>query len=538
MANFRVLFIYPNQRTESLVPPSLAIFSRILKDRGYTVDLFDTTNYDLDADDYIQTKFTKERNDSKGYVQSLLVRPFESRAELHRKHTRAVDGLRKKVEEFKPDLIAVTSTESTFLLAINLLKAIKEYQIPNIVGGVFPTFAPHRALSFPEVDMICVGEGDNLLVELCERMSKGQDYSKVTSLWLKKKNGDIVKNTMTDPVNVDEVPDPDFELFEEIQLYRPMYGKVYKMIPVETMRGCPYTCTFCNSPAQNYLYKERTGKNFFRKRSLERVHNELVYYRDVMKAEYIYFWADTFFAWSEKEFDAFCEMYSDIKLPFWCQTRVETVTEDKLRKIKDIGLHFLGFGMEHGNEKFRAEVVSRKYSNETAIEALKIPKLFDVPFSMNNIIGFPDETRELSDDTIEIKRNIQPTQMSCSILQPYYGTPIRPLCEAKGYLHPDILCPANSENTVMNLPTYTPDQLIGLKRTFAMYVRFPKSRWPEIRIAEQLTPEGDAMCRKLGEEFTATFFSTPKTDITEQGNPIPVDVQKRLAADDTLPLNN
>src|SRR3990167_5987611 len=119
MANFRVLFIYPNQRTESLVPPSLAIFSRILKDRGYTVDLFDTTNYDLDADDYIQTKFTKERNDSKGYVQSLLVRPFESRAELHRKHTRAVDGLRKKVEEFKPDLIAVTSTESTFLLAIN-----------------------------------------------------------------------------------------------------------------------------------------------------------------------------------------------------------------------------------------------------------------------------------------------------------------------------------------------------------------------------------------------------------------------------------
>ena len=131
MHDFRVLLFYPNQRAESLVPPALAILSAILKSKGVIVDLFDSTNYDLDADDYINTTFTKTRDDSKGYVQNLLVRPYESKADTLRKHVSAVTGLKEKVESFKPDLIAVTVTESTFLLAVQLIDTISDYNIPN-----------------------------------------------------------------------------------------------------------------------------------------------------------------------------------------------------------------------------------------------------------------------------------------------------------------------------------------------------------------------------------------------------------------------
>jgi len=478
--------------------------------------------YDLDADDYISTNFTKNRDDTAGLVQNLLVRPYESKADTLQKHESAVEGLKKKIEAFKPGLIAVTTTESTYLLAIQLLDTIQSHNIPTIYGGVFTTFAPELALSFPQVDMVCVGEGENCIVELSERLRDGKDYKDVTNLWLKEKDGTIIKNSVTDPVDVDSIPRADFEIFEDGQFYRPMFGKLYKMLPVETHRGCPYTCAFCNSPAQNVFYSKETGKSFFRKRSMEKIREDLLYFRDVINIEYVYFWADTFFAWSEREIDEFCEMYSDIKLPFWCQTCVETVTDERIKKLKKIGLHFMAFGMEHGNEKFRAEVVHRKYSNQSAIDALKIPKKYGVPFAVNNIIGFPGETRELSFDTIELNRQFQADQMSCSIFQPYIGTPLRPICVDAGFLHADTLCPANSENTVMKLPTYTPDQLIGLKRTFAMYVRFPKSRWPDIEIAEKLTPEGDEMWAKLSKEFSEEFFSSPETDITEQGNPIPL----------------
>ena len=523
MTNFRVLLVYPNQRLESLVPPAIAIFSALLKQHGHTVELFDSTTYDLDADDYISTTYQQSGADYKGNAKNLLVFPHTSRAEIRRKHVKATAGLKSKVSEFQPDLIAVTVTESTFLLAVQLIDAIQPREIPTIFGGVFPTFAPERALSFPQVDMVCVGEGENCLVDLCQKMRNGEDYRKVTNLWLKDKDGSIIKNSITNPVDVDEVPRGDLELFEDEQFYRPMYGKLYRMMPIETHRGCPYECTFCNSPAQNVFYSEATGKSFFRKRSFDKIHQDLLYYRDKLNMEYCFFWADTFLAWSENELDEFCEMYSDIKLPFWCETRIETVKEDRIRKLKDVGLHYMGFGMEHGNEQFRAETIKRKYTNKTAIEKLQIPKHFDVPFTVNNIIGFPGETRELTFDTIELNRKFPSTQLSCSILQPYYGTAIRPVCEKEGYLDPDRLCAANSEYTPLTLPNFTPDSLIGLKRTFAMYVRFPKSRWPEIELAESLTPEGDQVWEKLSDEFRQEFLTRSETDITAQGNPIDLD---------------
>ena len=67
--------------------------------------------------------------------------------------------------------------------------------------------------------------------------------------------------------------------------------------------------------------------------------------------EYNYFWADTFLGMSRKEFEEFCEMYKDIKLPFWMQTRPETIDDYNIKKLSEVGLHRISFGIEHGNEE-------------------------------------------------------------------------------------------------------------------------------------------------------------------------------------------
>ena len=525
----KVLFIYPNQRAESLVPPSLAMFSSLLKAEGHQVDLFDSSNYDLDADEYINFSRSKKNSEE---VNNLMMRPFESKIDSIMKHTSASNDLIKKVEVFKPDLVAVTSTESTFNLSIQLLITIKKYNIPTILGGVFATFAPEVAIKPDVIDMICVGEGENAIIDLANKISLGENYYNVTNLWIKKKNGEIVKNGITNAVNVNNLPLPDLSIFEDNRLYRPMYGKMYRMMPMETHRGCPYTCTFCNSPSQNKLYDNDTSSKFFRKTSIEKIYQDLLYLRDEMKVEYVYFWADTFFAWSNKEFDAFYEMYKDFKLPFWCQTRVETVTHEKIKKLKEIGLHMLAFGMEHGNEKFRADVMSRKYSNDSAVEALQIPHQYDVPFTVNNIIGFPDETRKLAFDTIELNKQWNADQMSCSILQPYYGTQLRPISVMKGYLHPDTICPANSDDTLMDMPSFTAKEMKGLRRTFAIYVRFSKSRWKDIEKAEQLTPEGDRIWEELRQEYFDKYFSK----MQDYDNPIPL--QSDITASSVINTNS
>lgn len=504
MSDFKVLLLYPNLQTETMVPPSLALFSAILKREGFKIDLFDTTNYEL------ETGFVKSERVK---MDNLNVRPFTIERVV--KTTDAYEDLRRKIESFGPDLIAVTATENMFPMAINLLQSVADLKIPTVLGGVFATFAAELCMRWKEIDMLCVGEGEIAILDLCRKMSKGEDYLNVPGLWIRKPDGTIRKNAIGPRVNMDVNPLPDFTIFEDSRFNRPMAGKIYRIFPIETHRGCPYTCRFCNSPSQDALYNAMTKQLFFRKKSFAEIRKELLFCRDVWKAEYFFFWADTFFAWSEKEFDEFCEMYQDIKLPFWCQTRPETVVESRMKKLKEAGVDRMGFGVEHGNEKFRKDVIDRAYTNQLVIDKMKIPNQFGIPYSVNNIIGFPDETRDLVFDTIELNRLIPSDTLSCSIFVPFHGTELRKMAIQRGYLHPDTICPTNSDDTVLKMPPpyLSGEEMKKIRRVFTMYIKFPKERWPEIKQAEEFTPEGNKIWERLRDEYIKTFLSTPDGDI-------------------------
>ena len=101
-----------------------------------------------------------------------------------------------------------------------------------------------------------------------------------------------------------------------------------------------------------------------------------MFYKDEMKAEYLYFWADTFFSWKKKEFEEFAELYQEIKLPFWCQTRPETINEKRLELLKNMGCARISFGLEHGNEKFRKKHLNRMMPNSVITNSLNLVSNF------------------------------------------------------------------------------------------------------------------------------------------------------------------
>jgi radical SAM superfamily enzyme YgiQ (UPF0313 family) len=213
-------------------------------------------------------------------------------------------------------------------------------------------------------------------------------------------------------------------------------------------------------------------------------------------------------------------MYSEFKFPFWCQSRPETVADhvqgyEKLKMLKDIGLHHMSFGMEHGNEEFRSKVIDRKYKNKDAIQALKNPVKLDIPITINNIIGFPDETPSLAMDTVEINRNIESFNLSCSTFAPFQGTVLRTYAENRGYIDKDLISPPNFDWSTLNMPNFSKEEIYGLQRTFVMYVKFPKSRWPEIDKAKELTPDGDKIWNQLKIEFTEKYINEVSYDIAK-----------------------
>ncbi|KKR30409.1 MAG: Radical SAM domain protein, partial [Parcubacteria group bacterium GW2011_GWC1_39_8] len=222
--------------------------------------------------------------------------------------------------------------------------------------------------------------------------------------------------------------------------------------------------------------------------------------------EYNFFWADTFLAMTPRELDEFCEIYRDVGLPFWVQTRVETITDWRLKQLKDVGLHKIAFGIENGDEKFRQQVVIKEFSNDDAVRKLAITTDMGVIYNTNNMVGYPFETREIAMETVRLNRRFKGVDtVNCFVFTPYYGTGARVKALKAGFIDPDVICQDTNEDSVLTMPQFTKEQIRGVRRCFPLYVKFPEHRWKEIQRAET----DDALLTWLQKEYQDTFFKEP-----------------------------
>ena len=131
---------------------------------------------------------------------------------------------------------------------------------------------------------------------------------------------------------------------------------------------------------------------------------------------------------------------------------------------------------------------------------------YAIPVTINNILGMPGDTRELIFDTIELNRQLGSDSVNAFYFMPYRGTAMRAESEAKGYITKDTQTQGLATGPVMNMPQLSNDELMGLVRTFSLYVKFPKEEWDEIRIAERFDEEGDKKFEELSKRYYERFF--------------------------------
>lgn len=360
----KVVLFYPNLYGMNMLPPAIGFFTALLKRDNHQVKLFDTTIYEgLDG----STNTDQEK------VSNLNARAFDDSIlkNYSKNKDDAVSDFDTLIKEFQPDLIAMSCTEDMYPIGINLLKKLT-HKPKVVIGGVFPTFAPELSLKLSDgtVDYVLKGEGDRTLPLICKKLEAKESIENIDGLYMKSKNG-YINNPLPIPISMEEQVLPDYSLFEESRFYRPMQGKMRRMLPVTTIRGCPYTCAYCNSPSQMQIHKDEK-KTFLRNSKISTVYKEIKHLIKNYSPDSFYFWADTFLAWNNDEFDQFCDMYEEFKLPFWIQTRPETVTQYKFERLKNVGLLRVAFGLEHGNEEVREKTLNRKISNKKILEKLKI----------------------------------------------------------------------------------------------------------------------------------------------------------------------
>ena len=353
---------------------------------------------------------------SKGFKTELIFLPLSHHEDLPDYKPNILNKLIGLIED--SDLIGISSMAISSHRAMQVANKIKQsLSTPLMWGGIYATTCPEECLQ--SADMVCVGEGEEAVVELADKFSHGDDYLSTENFWFK--NGKrIIKNELR-PLkeNLDDLPFADYELETQFILKgkKIISARDYLesnpnqihlgQILVHTARGCPYGCAYCSNRFLNDLYK---GKgNIIRKRNFSNVIDEIIQLRKKFPlASSVFITDDVFFLRSIDELKFFSREYSaKVGIPFQCYAAPPTINEDKLEEALKGGLKCVAMGIQTGSERLNRNVYNRFVSNETVMKAAHILNQYKdimIAPTYQFIISNPYET---SDDLIETIRLLQ-----------------------------------------------------------------------------------------------------------------------------------
>lgn len=347
---------------------------------------------------------------------------------FHKKDWKAY--LLNKIKSENPDLIGISILSFNYIQALKIARLIKKYfNIKIIFGGVHAILSPEEIINNKEVDIVCIGEGEEILGELLNKNLKCRGIKGI----LYKEGKKIIKNKPRKLIeNLDNLPFPDWNDFD-LKKYFLINNN---HLPIMASRGCPYGCTYCSNHA---LKKKLVGK-YVRFRSVDNVLNEIdlrikQYYDRGMK--YLFFYDDTFIL-NRKFILEFCRKFKEKgyhKLLKWnVNVRANLVTEEIIKTMKDAGCYEVRMGVEAGNDYIRNEIYKRNMSKKQILNAIKIIKKNGLQLRLQFIIGAPYENLEMMEESFDLAKKSQADYILFLILMPLPSTEIKEMCEKEGLI--------------------------------------------------------------------------------------------------------
>jgi radical SAM superfamily enzyme YgiQ (UPF0313 family) len=332
------------------------------------------------------------------------------------------DHIAQAAAEDGPDVIALSFLSVTAYPALKALaRRIKSAspRIPIIVGGAFASINSDRILeSCPYIDHVGVGEGEELLQDYLEHLD--QPGAVAGLVW--RKGGEVVKNEPRALIrDLDQFPYADrtslpIDYIESLPLDVPAVLSFDKFCTMQTSRGCPYSCVYCDIPA--------LGEGKWRSRSAEHVLGEMQQLSDEgYRSIYL---TDDHFLLKRQRIGDICNGMIDRKLQFrWgCEGRVDSVGVEQLQLLREAGCGMLAFGAEAGTQK----MLDRLGKNQTlgqvehAIREAKRRGIARVHGFF--LIGAPGETAADIRQTFSFAARLQLDTFGFNRLAVYRGTPL------------------------------------------------------------------------------------------------------------------
>lgn len=354
-----------------LFPLGIAYIASYVRERGYSVDIVDLR---LWGDKWKQKLKDKIISEKPRYVGISCVTP----------------------------LIKECRIIASFVKNTN-----KDIKI--LIGGPHPTVLPEETARLDEFDIVIIGEGEFTIYEIL----KSSDLGKVRGIIYKEGNKLIKTEPREINMDLDQLPWPTYDLIPINNYVNPFFGK---SVVIATGRGCPFKCIFCPS---NLI-----GGGKYRLRNIKDVVDEMEFLYKKYKVRGFMVMDETFTLYPDRVIKICDEIIKrKMKIKWACDTRVNTVTEELLRKMKKAGFRLIKFGIESGDDNI-LKIIKKGITVDMVKKAVKIAKGLGLEVHGFFIIGHPYDTKETILKTIKLSKELPLDYAQFSIMVPFPGTEV------------------------------------------------------------------------------------------------------------------
>lgn len=336
--------------------------------------------------------------------------------------------VRSKIEAFQPDVIAFSTFSVLWDCAKLITRDIFSYykKVPVLVGGYQAIMCTEETIEADEVDVVCTGEGELTVTAYLDALEKNLPLQSVQGIWFKDANKNVIKNPNRGVIpSLDDLPFPDWDVFEDIEKYLYFLGRLYAV----GTRGCPYKCSFCAETALEVTFKNKR----FRERDPIRYVDEIEYqynkYKNRgMKGVHLF---DTVFSFRDEWLVQWTEEYKRRGLhkilPFTAFARPDqhNMSEKKIKILAEAGCAQIRMGIESGDSDIRkSELRKPGCSNNIILDVIQKLNAHGILAKTYSIIGFPHDTKKSIWKTLDFANNPFVQTKFVLSYSPIPGTPM------------------------------------------------------------------------------------------------------------------
>ena len=333
-------------------------------------------------------------------------------------------GSLKFISDEKPDFVCLDSSSTSLTQDLELADLVrKDTGVPVFMLGSQVTYTPDDLFEHSSVDGVVKGEPEETVTAIAGRIAERLDQEGLTTFediagitWVdsdRKVHAEAGRNRIT---ALDSMAIPARGLLDNSAYSFP--GLDGPVTTVKSSRGCPLNCSFCG-------YTLAQGLKF-RFRSPDHVLNELIDIHRNHGLRHVVFRDPIFTTRKDRVMDI-CDgiIREKLDIKWQCETAVKTLSPALLERMAEAGCTHISLGIESGNMAIQKKHCGNKLNNlDQAKEVFEVCRRVGIETRAFCMIGFPEETEEMADETIELVQWLDPDQVQFCAVTAYPGTPL------------------------------------------------------------------------------------------------------------------